>query len=343
MSSQLHLAALRRVHSDGNHNAFTDLAWFQGQLYLTFRSCPQGHMLYDSSRILVLRSADERDWDVVHSFGVPGRDVRDPHLLVFRERLYVYSGTWLVADGGADRRDLNEHLGYAVSSADGVTWSEPHAMAGTQGHYIWRAASHGDVAYLCGRRKKGIATNSVHPVDWGITEGALLSSEDGLSWRTAGLFRATYGNETAFLFEQDGRILALCRGRDDAVLEGRAPAQICRALAPYAEWSRTDLSLNVGGPLLARWGVWPDGSPRYLVGGRNTENPSQPTTCVYWLVDDRLEPALVLPSGGDNSYPGLAVLSDERALLSYYSSHEAADPELPYASIYLAELEIIDY
>ena len=40
-------------------------------------------------------------------------------------------------------------------SGDGAEWSEPVALEGTYGHYIWRAAAHGGKAYLCGRRKAG--------------------------------------------------------------------------------------------------------------------------------------------------------------------------------------------
>jgi hypothetical protein len=42
---------------------------------------------------------------------------------------------------------------------------------------------------------------------------------------------------------------------------------------------------------------------------------------------------LVLPSGGDNSYPGMA-WHDGTLWLSYYSSHEGK------ASIYLAEIAL---
>lgn len=335
MSQPIELVRLRQIYNDGRHNAFTDLARFREHLYLTFRNCPEGHMLYDSSRILVLRSTEGEDWELAHAFDVPGRDVRDPHLLVFHDRLYVYSGTWLVADGGAERRDLNEHLGYAVWSRDGVHWEGPLAMPGTEGHYIWRAAVCGHMAYLCGRRKRGFAETHTQEESWALTEGAMLQSGDGLSWRTAALFRESHGDETAFLFEDDGAVLALCRGR-----EGTAPALICRSRPPYEAWQRTELPFNLGGPLLARWGSWPDGSPRYLVGGRNRVDPERPVTILYWLLGEDLVEALRLPSGGDNSYPGFVGLSPTRGLLSYYSSHEAIDPALPSANIYLAELRI---
>ena len=91
----------------------------------------------------------------MHSFAVPFRDVRDPHFLVFKGKLFVYTGTWYSGPKTLDRSDydLNKHLGYAVWTEDGRQWHGPTMLEGTFGHYIWRAAAHGDTAYLCGRRK----------------------------------------------------------------------------------------------------------------------------------------------------------------------------------------------
>jgi len=114
---------------------------------------------------------------------------------------------------------------------------------------------------------------------------------------------------------------------------GRRPAQLCRAKPPYAEWSLTDLDRYVGGPLLAKWG------DRYLVGGRKLVD-GRGKTALYWLVGDRLEEAAELPSGGDTSYPGFIALSDNKGLLSYYSSHEGSGTSLAPSAIYLANLTL---
>ena len=90
------VTSVRQLFNDGNHNAFTDLCRFRNRLFLTFRSCPDGHMLFTSSRIVVLSSSDGTDWEQVHAFSVANRDVRDPHFLVFDGKLFVYSGAWWV-------------------------------------------------------------------------------------------------------------------------------------------------------------------------------------------------------------------------------------------------------
>jgi len=323
------VTSVRRVFDNGEHNAFTDLCRFQGRYYLTFRSCPDGHGVNPTSSIIVLASEDTISWQQVHRFRVAKRDVRDPHFLVFRGRLFVYSGAWYCGDSAPKDRDMNEHLGYAAWTDDGRTWHSPIMLEGTYGHYVWRAATFGDRAYLCARRKRQFARTEGRAERDPLVESAMLESEDGLIWRKLALFQEEYGDETAFLFEPDGSVLAVARSGS-----GR-PAQICRSRPPYRQWERKDLDRYIGGPLLAKW------ADRYLVGGRKTMG-SPAVTALYWLVDDRLHEFAVLPSGGDNSYPGFVELSPDRALVSYYSSHERDESGKTVTAIYLARLSIDD-
>jgi hypothetical protein len=324
---KVRVASVRRVFHNGEHNAFTDLVRFKGKFYLTFRSCPDGHMVHPTASIIILASDDGQAWRQVHRFRVEQRDTRDPHFLIFRDKLFVYTGTWYSGPTALAREDydLNKHLGYAVWSEDGTTWHGPIMLEGTFGHYIWRAAAFGEKAYLCGRRKTGFA---VAPRGEGKqVESLMLESDDGLVWRKAAVFQEKAGDETAFLFEADGSVLAVGR-------RGSAPAQLLRSRPPYTHWDRTDLDRYVGGPLLTKWG------DRYLVGGRKTTKESGPKTSLAWLVGDRLQEFAEFPSGGDNSYPGFVELTPNRALVSYYSSHERDASGKPITAIYLAELVI---
>lgn len=326
---QVRVAAVRRVFHNGEHNAFTDLVRFQGTLYLTFRSCPDGHMVHPTASIIVLASADAQVWRQVHRFSVEQRDTRDPHFLVFRDRLFVYTGTWYsgATTLARDDYDLNKHLGYAAWSDDGTAWHSPIMLEGTFGHYIWRAATCGDKAYLCGRRKFNFA---IGPRGEGQeVESLMLESDDGLIWRKRAVFQYMAGDETAFLFEPDGSVLAVGR-------RGGAPAQLLRSRPPYTQWSRQDLDRYIGGPLLAKW------SDCYLVGGRKTTKESGPTTSLCWLQGDQLHEFAEFPSGGDNSYPGFVELAPGRALVSYYSSHERDAAGKTITAIYLAELVLAD-
>ncbi|MCA9230120.1 MAG: hypothetical protein KDA57_05685 [Planctomycetales bacterium] len=323
---KVHVESVWRAFNNGEHNAFTDLCRFRGQYFLTFRSCPAGHGVNPTASIIVLSSDDTKTWQQVHRFNVPLRDTRDPHFLVFREKLFVYTGTWYCGTSAPESYDMNELLGYGCWSSDGSSWQGPQMLEGTYGHYVWRAATYGGKAYLCGRRKRDFAKVASREERDAIVESALLDSDDGFVWRKAGLFQEHYGDETAFLFENDGSILAVARSG------GKRNAQVCRAQPPYQQWQRIDLDRYIGGPLVTRWGGWT------LVGGRRTTGPAVTSLC--WLVDDKLQEFAELPSGGDTSYPGFVQLSPTKALVSYYSSHEKNDDGQSMTAIYLAELVI---
>ena len=310
---------VRKVFDNGRHNAFTDLTKFQGALYLAFRDCPDGHGVSPNASVIILTSKDAREWKQVHRFSVPKRDTRDPHFLVFKDRLFVYTGTWYSGDTPAKSEDLemNLHLGYAVWSDNGEVWSDPTLLEGTFGHYIWRAAAYGEKAFLCGRRKIGFEVGPKREPN--EVESLMLESDDGLIWRKRATFQEIAGDETAFLFDQEGNILGVGRRRPRA--------QLLRSKPPYTQWERSELDRHIGGPLVANWGG------RAVVGGRRSTGKG-PRTSMCWLVDSELREFAELPSGGDNSYPGFVAITPTEALLSWYSSHEGT------ASIYTARLEI---
>lgn len=319
---------IRRVFHNGEHNAFTDLIRWRGQFWLTFRSSPEGHGVFASGSVIILTSADAKSWRQVHRFSVEGRDTRDPHFLIFKDRLFVYTGAAYVGKEKIRGTEWNAHYGYATSTADGVSWTAAQPLEGTYGHYVWRAAAFGDRAYLIGRRWQGHMPASGRAT----MQNALLESDDGLRWRFRSLIQETDGNETALLFEPDGTLLALCRtSADHAVL--------ARSRPPYETWSRLQLDGYLGGPMLARWG------DQYLVGGRRRlpappteKGPGQGITTLLWLTGARLEKTVELPSGGDNSYPGFVALDDRRGLLSWYSTHEKDAAGKPITAIYLADV-----
>ncbi|MCC7373461.1 MAG: hypothetical protein IT581_02310 [Verrucomicrobiales bacterium] len=322
------LRSVRRAFHNGEHNAFTDLVQFRGKLYLTFRSCPDGHMVHPTSSILVLCSEDGVAWTEVHRFRIPLRDPRDPHLLVFRDRLFVYTGTWYSGPTTLPpaQYDLNQHLGYAVWTDNGSAWSAPTMLEGTFGHYIWRAAAHRNRAFLCGRRKPEFEMSGRG--EPATVQSLMLESDDGLIWRQRAVFQETAGDETAFLFEPDGSVLGVARSGTGK------EALLLQAPAPYRTWTRRPLDRPVGGPLLAHWGR------HLLVGGRKTTPDRGPKTVLSWLVDGHLVDFAELPSGGDTSYPGFVALSSRHGLVSYYSSHETDTAGRPITAIYLAELHL---
>ncbi len=323
---QVEVTDVRRVFHNGEHNAFTDLVRWRDRFWLAFRSCPDGHMVHPSSRIMVLSSADTRTWSEAFQFSVPLRDTRDPHFLVFKSQLFVYTGTWYSGEKTlpSEEYDLNKHLGYGAWTADGSVWQGPRPLEGTYGHYIWRAAAWGGKAYLCARRNAGYAQVRG---EGELVESAMLQSDDGLIWRYHALFQENLGDETAFAFDEGGALTAIGR-------RGRGPAQVIQSDPPYAHMSSKELGEAVGGPLLARWGG------RWVVGGRRHTDEG-PRTTLYWMSNDTLHPFAQLPSDGDNSYPGFVELNPEHAVVSWYSSHEKDTAGAPITAIYMADLALL--
>lgn len=319
---------IRRVFHNGEHNAFTDMIKWQDKFWLTFRSCPDGHMVFPTSRIIIMSSDDGKEWQQNYEFSVPRRDTRDPHFLVFKGKLFVFAGTWFSGDSELPREqyDLNKHLGYGVATQNGTDWSQPRQMEGTYGHYIWRAATDGETAYLCARRKRNYSEKETGAGGTRIVESAMLASDDGWNWRFVSFFQEDRGNETAFKVLADKSILSVSR-------EGGKTAQLATSKPPYLEWERSELDEYIGGPLLENWGG------NWIVGGRRSTKQG-PKTTLYWLKDGDLHPFAELPSGGDNSYPGFIEIDAKQGLVSWYSSHEKDADGEAITAIYMADLKL---
>ncbi len=130
-------------------------------------------------------------------------------------------------------------------------------------------------------------------------------------------------NETTLRFAEDGTMSALVR-----LERGTRNVTLGTSRPPYKSWSWTDLGQPAQGP-----NFLPLGAAEALYAGRAYPlGANGPRTVFGRIANDRAEPLLILPSGGDCSYPGMALDADGSLLLSYYSSHEGR------AAIYLARI-----
>ena len=322
---EVSLTNVRPVFNNGEHNAFTDLTWFKGNIYLTFRSCPDGHMVFPTSRIIVLKSAAGKNWSQVHSFSVNNRDTRDPHFAQLNGELFVYTGTWYCGPNKPTLRNINQMVGYGVRTKDGKQWSSSFMLEGTYGHYVWRTATYKNHVYMCGRRTRDFAEVATLHERSKLLQSQILASEDGKRFLPVGTFQEKDGDETAFMFGDSGSITAVAR-------RGRGTAELITLSADFQVTSRNELDRYIGGPFIGRFG------DHTLVAGRNIVNGvSKAVVCA--LVAGKLKNLCELPSGGDCSYPSMIQLCPGCVLVSYYSSHENDDDGKPMTNIYLAELE----
>ena len=131
-------------------------------------------------------------------------------------------------------------------------------------------------------------------------------------------------NETTLRFDPGGNMIALARSDRKGT-----NAFFGLSKPPFKEWSWTDTGHIIHGPDFIRLD---DG--RMIYAGRDIVNGKANTTVGILTATGQAMPMLVLPSGGDCSYPGLAEGPDGQIFVSYYSSHEGK------TSIYFARLKM---
>lgn len=304
-SGTVELVECRRIWDAAPHNAFTDLARFRGEWFCVFRE-GQGHVSPDGA-IRVLVSKDGQQWTSASRLTSPRGDLRDPKIVVAPG-----GRLWLSAAIALPNPTEIRHQTVAWFSKDGRAWGDPFDI-GDPNVWLWRVAWQGKEALGV-----GYDTTAEKFV-------RLYRSGDGRKFETVlpRLFDDGYPNETGIGFRPDGTVVCVLR-RDGKPGSGK----IGVSRPPYTSWDWKDLGVRIGGPQLIRL---PDG--RELAAVRLYDQKVR--TSLAWVDAESgsLTECLVLPSGGDTSYPGLVW---RRGLLwvSYYSSHEGK------TSIYLAKVRL---
>jgi hypothetical protein len=318
------VVSVEKVWDRGKHNAFTDLIRWRGKWYLTFRE-GDAHVGGDG-KLRVLESADGKAWESAALIGETGIDLRDPKLSVTPDdRLMIVAGG-SVYEG----KTLKSRQPRTCFSKDGREWTAPQRVL-TEGEWLWRVTWHGSkcfgVSYNAAERTspaaKEAATNGKAPpgpADWKLK---LVVSTDGVKFDpVTHLDVPGHPNETTVRFLPDGEMVAVVRREG-----GNTFGWIGRSKSPYAEWKWVETKHRVGGPNFIQL---PDGS--LWAGGRSYPGGAK-TVVAKMTADGGYDPVLTLPSGGDNSYPGM-VWHDGLLWFSYYSSHEGK------TSIYLAKIRV---
>ena len=296
--------SLECIWSEATHSAFTDLMRWRGEWWCTFREA-EGHGGGSLGTIRLLRSPDGAAWESAATIEEAGVDLRDP-------KICEMPGGRLMLVMGASLYDGTRYVTRSprlAFSCDGTTWTTPERVL-AEDHWLWRVTWHDECAWTVSKLGEGDDPR----------RGMLYTSDDGRDWRFVHEFRLPDGiwnaSETTLRFLPDGEMIALVR-----------PEWIGNSLPPYTDWSWSRMEERVGGPNFL---ILDDGS--MWAGGRRTVDGAGQ----MWLARmtrTSCEPALLVPSGGDCSYPGM-VWHEDRLWVSYYSSHEGK------ASIYLARVDV---
>jgi hypothetical protein len=198
-------------------------------------------------------------------------------------------------------------------SDDGSNWTKGQEI-GEPDMWIWCVTWHGDTAYGVGY---GCGDEQI---------ARLYSSKDGVQWNTlvSDLFPAGgYPSETSLLFTKDDTCYCLLRRETDD-----QAGQLGVSRPPYTKWTWKSVGQRIGGPKMVEL---PNG--RLLAALRLHGGGEHTSVCWIDRTTGRLTEVLKLPSGGDNSYPGIVLAEEGLVWISYYSGHEGK------TSIYLAKVE----
>lgn len=296
------------------HNGLADITRYRDQWYCIFREGAH-HFKGAPGMLQILRSREGEDWEHVASLKEAEYDLRDPHFSEHPDgRLMVVMGG-SVFDEEKKTMELNTRVAF---SKDGEQWTPTREVI--PGEWLWRVTWHEGTAYGCAYSfSEPLKFNS----EWILK---LYSSRDGVQWESRHLFSIPgCPNETTVRFTDEGEMYALVRRETQDRYSWMG-----RSSAPYKDWEWEKSESRLGGPNFL---IRPDG--KLWVGARlNREEDEQEgnvegVTCLGEWSGRSFVPSLELPSGGDNSYPGM-YLHEDQLWVVYYSSHEGK------AKVYLA-------
>lgn len=294
------------IWNRASHCGFPSLIRFGGKWFCSFREA-DSHMRHSLTQekqkdgiVRIISSVDGVQWRSIATFAMDGYDLREAGFSITPAGKLM-----MMTCGRAFHDGQYQHLQSVVSfSNDGITWS-PLQNAGPQDHWLWRVLWHEGYAYSWAYP---MGVNSEVPADASIS---LLKSADAIHWEK--IASGPPGSEAASFFDLKGRMFTLLRSENSLIGESAPPLDCWR-------WYRTGYFF--GGP---NWLPLSNGT---VIGGGRLIHGGKPLTMLYRFDLERkaCTPALVLPSGGDCSYPSF-VETEGELWVAYYSSHEGTAKE----------------
>jgi hypothetical protein len=305
------------------HNENTDLTTYKGAIYLVHRTA-MSQVLGPNSALHVYRSTDHgATFTQTALLPAPtDRDLRDPAFYQIGDTLFMKALTRLPVVSAHDSNVDTVAIGY--STTDGTNWNSLGPI-GPHGWSFWRPQQQAGVWYSAAYQD-------------GDASVVMFSSTDGIHWtQGASVYGVTADSpvETELVFFPSGRLLALVRcdstGPIDQVLgdDGPLKTQACWANAPYTQFdcSNAIMGQRFDGPLAFFWK-----SRLFMVARKHLQPTDRKRTSLFELSGDfttNAAPSVKewgeLPSAGDTSYAGQAMIDDHRVLVSWYSSDVQQD------------------
>ncbi len=330
LSAQQITYSVKKIWGDGSlHCAFTSLIQYKGKYYCAFRE-GASHIFNKEGKaegkIRILSSTDGDSWESVALVGKEGCDYRDPKLSIMPD------GQMLVTFGCSiyRNRKLQSLHPHVMFTSDGITYTLPEPAKldkklTSQRDWIWRVTWQDKTGYA-------VSYNSIPNGDKNLSEAWLLKTKDGKRYKViTKLDVNNFPNEATIRFMSDGRMACMIRRE-----KGDKQGWLGISNPPYKEWEWKKMGTQLGGQDFLYLN-----DERIIMCSRSYAIKKAWKTCIYKGKNNgRFEEILVLPSGGDCSYPGMLIVSDE-LWISYYSSHATRRAAIYLAKIPLSTLDVL--
>lgn len=313
-------SCVRKIWDNGNHCAFTSLIKFKGNYYCSFREGDSHIFDKDGNaegKVRIIVSTDGEKWESVACMAKKTFDLRDPKLSVTPD------GKLMVIMGGSIYKNkvLEGRIPHVSYSSDGKTFSDPVPInldkeVETGNDWLWRVTWDDQTGY-------GVNYSLLSDDEAVIS---LVKTTDGTNYQLVSkLDVPDFPNETTVRILPDKRMVLMVRRE-----RGDQKGYWGVSNPPYKEWTWTKMEMRLGGPDFISLG-----KDVIVAGTRSHYIPSFPKTVLLTGNEaGKFQETVVLPSGGDTSYPGFIIEGNE-LWVSYYASHETK-----MASVYLAKIPL---
>jgi hypothetical protein len=315
---------IRRIWDRAEHNAFTDITFFKGKLYVVFRE-GEGHIPNKDNtgngKIRVLSSPDGEFWESESLIEFDGIDLRDPKITVTpKKRMMILMGGSKYNNG--ELQSISTYV--SMSDPNGKRFSEPEQIEldeqiKTDFDWLWRVTWKEKEAY-------GVLYQANVDGEKGKTKAYLVKSGKGFEYELVKeLDIPGNPNEATIRFLSRGEMMIIVRrgGEDKLGMMGTS-------MPPYTDWSWEKLDFELGGPNFDLIPI-----DKILIATRLRDDDGPYTALLLGKKGEAFKEVMRLPSGGDTSYAGMFSIGGF-IWMSYYSSHEGK------ASIYYARIPYKD-
>ncbi|MCK5467742.1 MAG: hypothetical protein KAI99_04520 [Cyclobacteriaceae bacterium] len=311
---------IKKIWDRGGHNAFTDINFFKGKLYVVFREGAAHIPNMDNTgngKIRILSSVDGEFWETAGLLELEGIDLRDPKISVTPKK------RMMIVMGGSkyDKQELQgitTHV--SMSDLSGKKFSIPEPIEldeqiKSDFNWLWRVTWYDKTGY-------GVVYQSNVDGEEGKSKAYLVKTSKGYEYElVTELDIDGNPNEATIRFLSRAEMMVVARRDGDDKM-----GMIGTSKAPYTEWKWEKLDFQLGGP---NFEIIP--IDKILIGTRVYSDEGAYTALMLGKKNEKFVEIMKLPSGGDNSYPGMLSIGGF-IWMSYYSSHEGK------ASIYYARI-----